>query len=38
MNERDKRLAIIIIAALFLIPVALGLLTALIGFIADLFI
>ena len=38
MNERDKRLAIIILAAVILIPIALGLLTAVIGFIVDLFI
>ncbi len=38
MNQRDKRLAIIILGVLIMIPIALALLTAVIGFIVDLFI
>jgi hypothetical protein len=38
MNERDKRLAIIILGAIILIPIALALLTSIIGFIVDQFI
>ena len=38
VNQRDKRLAIIILGVLIMIPIALALLTAVIGFIVDLFI
>jgi hypothetical protein len=38
LKERDKRLALIIIGLLLLIPVAWALLTMVLGFLVDLFI
>lgn len=38
MNERDRRLALIIIGMLLLIPLALALLTYVVGFVIDQFV